>query len=136
MNFITNKNVLTERLIRDYELYRGEIYVGVDFDDTIRDYDTGDVITPVYEVLRDLQLYGAQLCLYTAREGKDLVYAEKFCSGIGLDIEHSNYSPLMPQVRKPLFNILLDDRAGLNEALEACKNLINYIKNKKECLTR
>lgn len=49
---------------------------------------------------------------------------------IGLKIDYSNWSPLYPKVRKPLFNILLDDRSGLIESVELCKKIINFQKNK------
>lgn len=128
MNFIGNKLAI-ERLINELNQYE-ILYIGVDFDDTIRDYNTGDIISPVVKVLKEFSEYGHKICLYTCREDSELAYAINFCKAIGLKIDYVNHSPVIPGIRKPLFNILLDDRCGLNESLETCNSLLEYIRNR------
>ncbi len=127
MNVFKEENALFEEIIRIYHCY-GILYIGVDFDDTIRDFQTGEPIKEVVDAIKQCNRLGLKVCLYTAREAHDLVYALDYCKGIGINIDYINYSPLMPHVRKPLFNILLDDRSGLREALEELNKIINYLK--------
>lgn len=129
MNLFENPEVNEAKLkaiIREF----GGLFIGVDFDDTIRDFDTGEPIEPVVTVLKELSKLGHRICLYTCREGEDLAYAKRYCKGMGIVIDYYNWSPLYPEVRKPLFNILLDDRAGLVESVELCKRIINFQKSK------
>lgn len=127
MNVFKEKNGVFIRNIETLTTHN-TLYVGVDFDDTIRDFETGEPIEPVVKAIKECNKLGLKVCLYTAREAHDLVYALDYCKGIGVVIDHVNYSPLMPHVRKPLFNIFLDDRAGLVESLEELNKVINYIK--------
>lgn len=127
MNVFKEENGLFEETIGIYHRH-GTLYIGVDFDDTIRDFQTGEPINQVVTAIRECNRFGLKVCLYTAREARDLVYALDYCKGIGIVIDYVNYSPLMPHVRKPLFNIFLDDRAGLKEALNELNKIITYLK--------
>ena len=123
MNLFKDQSQLVDKL---YEIYKkhGSLYIGVDFDDTIRDFDNGEIIRPVVEILKQATSLGMKICLYTCREGADLAFAEDFCKKIGLKIDYVNYSPLSPGLRKPLFNILLDDKAGLVSSVRVLEDLI------------
>lgn len=116
------------KLISNYKQYNNLI-IGVDFDDTIRNWFTGQPINEVVSILKECNDLNLTICLYTVREDKELHEAYEYCKGIGLNISYLNYSPLSPGMRKPLFNILLDDRAGLNESLNILKEVIEKIKN-------
>ena len=41
--------------------------------------------------------------------------------------DYINESPLLPGTKKPFFNILLDDRAGLESAYLVLKHVVNYV---------
>lgn len=123
MNLFKNPNEYSDKLYQVYQDHQG-LVIGVDFDDTIRDYDTGEIIPKVVDTLKEAKRFGMTICLYTCREGADLAYAEDFCKKIGLQIDYVNYSPISPGIRKPLFNILLDDKAGLVEAVGILQDLI------------
>lgn len=122
-------DTLSDKLIKQYQEF-GTLYIGVDFDDTIREWESGEPIMEVIKVLKECNKLNLKLCLYTAREAFELTEALTFCMKCGIKIDHVNYSPIKPDVRKPLFNILLDDRAGLKESLTELIKLINYLKNK------
>lgn len=130
MNVFIEKDGLFKETMETYHRH-GTLYIGVDFDDTIRDYQTGGPIEPVVSAIKECNKLGLEVCLYTAREARDLVYALDYCKGVGIVVDYINYSPLMPQVRKPLFNLFLDDRAGLKEALNELNKIINQIKEEK-----
>lgn len=137
MNIFEN-DCRKEKILNNYNKF-GTLYIGVDFDDTIRDFETGAIINPVFEeLLKCNNIEGIKLCLYTSREGNELVYALNFCSFIGLKIDYVNYSPLSPGLRKPLFNLLLDDRSGLVESLELLKQILNEIRKQENifCMSR
>lgn len=127
MNLFKNPESKRQRLVSDYMNY-GNLIVGVDFDDTIRDYETGKIIDEVVDLLKEASRNNFIICLYTCREDRKLVEALNFCKGIGLQIDYVNCSPVLPGLRKPFFNILLDDRAGLVDTTELLKNIINDIK--------
>lgn len=130
MNLFENQELNYERLVSEY-VNHDFLVIGVDFDDTIRDFDTGLVINPVVELLKEARKHNCILCLYTCREEKRLVEATKFCEKIGLEMDYINSSPIILHTRKPLFNILLDDRAGLVESYNLLKKFIDDVKDGK-----
>lgn len=127
MNPIKQPDKLLERLIYEYH-NRSNIIIGVDFDDTIRDYQSRKVIEPVVSIVKECKALGFVICLYTCREKEMLLEALDYCDKWEIPYDYVNQSPVLVRSRKPFFNILLDDRAGLNESLELLKNFINYIK--------
>lgn len=120
---------LSSELIEKFNKF-GTLYIGADFDDTIRDFVTGDPIDQVITAIKNCNKLGLKVCLYTARESRDLVYALDYCEGVGIKIDYVNYSPLSPGLRKPLFNLLLDDRAGLVESVQILNEVLNGIKTR------
>lgn len=117
-----------KRLINDYEKHKNLI-VAFDFDNTIYDYhNEGGDYSEVIELLRECSQLGLTMVLFTANEDEDkLILCKSFCKDKGIRIDYINESPVMP-TRKPYYNILLDDRAGLEEAYFTLKTLVEYIK--------
>ena len=61
-------------------------------------------------------------------EEEKLNFCKKYCNDNKIRIDYINESPVL-NTRKPYYNILLDDRAGLEEAYFTLKEVVDYIKN-------
>ena len=113
----TNEFRAADRLFKEWCLH-GAIIIGVDFDDTIYDcHSNGFEFPYTVTTLKRAQQLGAKLCVWTANADKELV--ERTWNELGLAYDYYNESPVKihdNQV-KPYFNLLLDDRAGLESAL-------------------
>lgn len=113
--------ILLQHLIDTYKTH-GKIIVGVDFDNTVHNSrKTAELSTRCENVREILKSLGniAILCLYTVVNSPlalDIKVA--ICKkNYGLNIEYVNESPIFKGSTKPYFNILLDDKAGLDQAL-------------------
>lgn len=136
-----------DRLLAEYLKY-DTLYIAFDFDNTIWDYDTyGDkyednydaVCWEIVELLKGVKQAGLKLILWTScpkKEDEDI--KAELCTKWGIKPDYINYSPLSPGAVKPHFNLLLDDRAGLESAAQILSKLLllnavyNYMENKKE----
>ena len=116
------------RLIEEYEKYHNLI-IGFDFDNTICGLNN-EIVSKVILLLQECKKLGFTLCLYTISTSDEwLAWKVKYCEYFGISPDYVNDSPVLRGDRKPFFNILLDDRAGLNEACRYLKNVVNYIQN-------
>lgn len=116
---------LKKALIKAYKEH-GNIIVGVDYDNTLVPYgpdinnkELQERCEQVIQVIKDLKEH-IILCLYTLDEPNVVkLKVENMCS-IGIEPDYVNESPIKfwGDCIKPYFNILLDDKAGLNEALQ------------------
>ena len=120
------------KILLDVYRNHGNIIIGVDFDDTIFPY-THSVNAHVQclntrELLQKLQPY-ATFCLWTVADNESLHY-KQFITNIHykLGFEYFNESPVtFGGSRKPYFNILLDDKAGLNEAISILQEFLQEV---------
>lgn len=118
-----------QRLKDDY-LKHGSLFVAFDYDNTVFDFHgKGIDYSPVITLLRTCKSLGFTLIVFTGNEGDDLkrVLSDLHDRNIPFDLVNEN--PLM-KTRKPYYNILLDDRAGLQEAFNLLNKLTNDIQNK------
>lgn len=107
------------RLLKEYIQHNGQLVVGVDFDNTIFDtHATGGDFSCVVDLIRECILRGMTICLYTSSEEESDIDRKvvQFTEMFGKKPDFVNYSPLSPKAAKPFFNILLDDRAGLEQS--------------------
>lgn len=115
------------RLYKEYKKH-GSLIIGFDFDGTVYDFHKkGETYIMVIELLRELQLHGCKLICWTANG--DIQMVEKYLTdnkipfdGINTDVISLGYT-----TRKPYFNALLDDRAGLIQVYEELKSLLIII---------
>lgn len=127
-----NKTKSIERLFNDY-LVHGNLIVAFDWDDTIFDYhNKGFKYPAMIAILKQCQDLGFKLILFTGSEGYRLALINIKCHELGLNIKYINESPIMKENRKPYYNILLDDRAGLGEAYYILTETIKLIKKGKK----
>lgn len=123
-----------ERLLREYKKH-GSLTIGVDFDGTLHDYHkTGATYEMVRQLVRDLKKIGCKIVIWTAY--RDLEYVRLFCrdNDIPQDGINEGGIPLGYESKKPFFNCLLDDRAGLIQAYNELKDLVDTINKEKEQL--
>ena len=116
------------RLANEYERH-GSLYVAFDFDNTVYDYhNQGFVFERVEKILKECKKYGFRLVLFTAKETQsDIDKCVAYCAERGYEPDYVNECPVM-NTSKPYYNILLDDRAGLQSALYILEEVINLIK--------
>lgn len=107
------------KLLAVYKQYN-KIIVGVDFDDTLFKYSE-DKLEKDCEYLRSILVElrpHITLCLYTIADDQSMKYKLALMKIWGLTPDYVNESPVNMPTVKPYFNLLLDDKAGLNEATE------------------
>lgn len=119
------------RLVKEYETH-GKLVVGFDFDNTIFDvHNNGGNYSEIILLLQQCKKLGFILCLYTAELREDwLKWKVDYCKHFGITPDYVNESPLLPGTKKPFFNILLDDRAGLESAFQTLKQVVIYANSK------
>ena len=121
------------RLKKEYESH-GKLVVGFDFDNTIFDvHNNGRNYSAIITLLQECKKLGFILCLYTAELREEwLKWKIDYCKHFGIEPDYVNESPLLPGTKKPFFNILLDDRAGLESAYNTLKEVIIYANIKSD----
>lgn len=127
-------NKYVKRLTDEW-LRHGKIIIAVDFDDTISPWKFhGEVdCEMVMKVLREASIVGSYIVVFTAcRQDKHAGILE-YCVNHNIRIDSINKSPIdLPygNDNKIYANIFIDDRAGLDQALEILQQSINIIKQK------
>ena len=120
------KDILLNQLIDVYEK-NGNIIIGLDFDDTIFPFNQSKVnIERCADVVKTVKSIKevVTICLFSVASPQTLVYKAHIMDLYGIKPDYINESPIKKwgECNKPYFNIQLDDKAGLNEALETLKN--------------
>lgn len=124
-----NNNGAKERLLKDYKQYES-LVIGLDFDNTV--LVNNEIMDPIIDIILRAQRLGMIICLYTCESDiNNLTYKFNTLSSYGIHISHINESTLMTGTAKPFFNLLLDDRAGLESAYETLLYVVEYVENNK-----
>jgi len=119
-----------ERLQKDYTAHKS-LFVAFDYDNTVFDYhNQGINYDKIIELLRVCKSLNFTLIVFTGNEGKKLELIIEDLKNRNIPFDLINDNPLM-KTRKPYYNILLDDRAGLKESYTHLKRLTDEIRNKK-----
>lgn len=117
-----------KRLCNDYRVH-SNLFVAFDFDNTVFDYHKiGDTFPKLEALLIRCKSIGLKLILFTGNEGVKLNSIVDYCRLHGYEPDFINENPIM-KTRKPYYNILLDDRAGLNDAYQTLVITLNLIQN-------
>lgn len=110
------------RLMLDIKTH-GKLIIAFDFDNTIFDFhNSGDTYPMVVKLLQEAKEKGHTLLLFTANENLKLCI--QFCEDNFIKPDYVNDSPVNPGGRKPYYNILLDDRAGLGMCYSLLKDVL------------
>lgn len=122
-----DKDYRLQKIIRNYDKF-DKVVVGVDFDFTLVDAVTNETYQDIVEILKRGQLNEVIYCIWTANDND--AYVKFKWIEADLEFHYYNESPINPGSRKPHFNILLDDSAGLKEALGLFVSFLDYMDNK------
>lgn len=125
-----NKKDLELRLYEEYQKHEA-LFIAFDFDNTIFDYhNSGRDFHEIITLLKTCSEQGHKMILLTSNEDeKKLDFIRYYCSHFGIRIDYVNENPeVCTSCRKPYYNILLDDRAGLTEAFDVLLEVILQIK--------
>ena len=134
-----NDDLVLGRLINEYIQHKNLI-IGFDFDNTVFDcHLIGLDCTDVVKVLKDCSDLGFTMCLWTISStdtsgnsmSLTLEQKVKICRMQGIKVHYINSSPIQlggSENKKQFFNILLDDRAGLESSLKCLRATVEYIK--------
>ena len=119
------------KLLSQYKEH-GSLVLGVDFDFTLWDGIDKVYYTDISDIIIQAQTLNFKVCLWTANV-KRLNRIQDKCAEHGLVFDYINESPidLGENTVKPHFNLLLDDTAGLGQALAVLIELIKRIKEIK-----
>ena len=112
--------VLAKKLLKTIKKHK-TLVIGVDYDNTLQDYNSKYFYEDIIDLVKLAKSKGHIICIWTANTQPTVVKMMLAYQGIPYD--YFNNSPLMNSSRKPHFNILLDDVAGLNEAYHT----LNYV---------
>lgn len=116
------------RLVTEYYKHKS-LCIGFDFDGTVHDYHgKGTTYHQLIQLLRDLKEIGCKLICWTAY--KDHSHVIKFLEDNNIPFDGVNIDGIvLPwDTRKPFFNALLDDRAGL---IQVYNELTEFVKTVK-----
>lgn len=109
-----------DRLIEEWKQY-GKIIIACDYDDTISPWKMQSFdFKRVIEVLKVAKETGAYIVIFTACNTERYGEIKDYCQTAGLKIDAINETPIdLPYGKngKIYANVFIDDRAGLNEAL-------------------
>ncbi|ANM45995.1 hypothetical protein BELINDA_66 [Bacillus phage Belinda] len=127
--FMIEENAVN-RLVREWNTY-GQIVVAYDFDNTVYDYhQEGHDYSEVIELIHELDEAGAHLMVYTARPDDQLEEVGKYLRENKIPYDSINRMPsFLPfsENKKLYYNILLDDRAGLESAVNILRKVLTKI---------
>lgn len=101
----------------------GKLIIGLDFDNTIfpLKHEYVEMCNKVKNLIKECQIYST-ICLYTIADNQSLSYKLEILKCWGIRVDYVNESPIkLGNNDKPYFNILLDDKAGLNETYNILK---------------
>lgn len=129
-----NTELCSKRLLDEYHKY-GKLIVAFDFDNTIFDFhQIGGDYSCVIELLRECAKLGFELVLFTTEEDRIKLEKKVNKTHAILQLEPNYYlsvnmSSVFTNAKKPYYNILLDDRAGLEESYNILKFVVDEAKN-------
>jgi hypothetical protein len=124
-----------DRLTEEWNQY-GKIIIACDFDDTISPWKLkGFDPKRTIEVLTIAKQTGAHIVIFTACNEDRYPEITSYCQSIGLEIDAINQTPIdIPYGKngKIYANVFIDDRAGLNEALNILEFAMYKIRGSRQ----
>lgn len=122
---------LYDKLSKIFKAHRN-IYLAIDFDDTIFDWkNKGYECDYVVDLVKRCQdKLNAKVLLYTCRQGGMLDEAVKYCESVKINLYGVNDNPDYPKNgSKMYYNVLLDDKACLPETCAVLEILLSNLEN-------
>jgi hypothetical protein len=115
-------------IIRQYKEH-GKLIIAYDFDGTVRPYRDGENVDDVIKLLHRWKDHAHLIC-YTARDSKEIPFVKNYLDihDIPYDYINRNFDGTLPEVgQKMLYNVFLDDKAGLYETWVILNTIIETI---------
>jgi hypothetical protein len=121
---------LYDELLAVYKQH-GDLIIALDFDDTIYDWKRkGWDCDYVVDLIKRLQYFmNARVILFTCREGLLLDFAIAYTESKGVKLWGINSDPDHPEMRKPFYNVMVDDKACLSDVCNVLELLMETIRN-------
>lgn len=124
-----NPDITLERLKHEWKKY-GSIIIAFDFDDTVYDFHKkGYTYNKVVNLLRRARDIGAYFIVHTAcgADQEDFIRQYLTDNDIPFDSVNKNAPYIDTTGRKCYYNILLDDRAGLESSYNTLLNAVQFM---------
>lgn len=126
-----NTEVCVNRLYREWSKHK-RLIVACDFDDTVFAYhNPDDTHHHVFNLLEQCQRAGFYIVLWTASAPDRYTMMQEYMRNRGIAVHSINTNPVeLPfgNNGKIYYNILLDDRAGLGQAYDTLKGVLERIR--------
>ncbi len=119
--------------LKDLYKEHGNIVVAFDFDETLYPYSGKYKTEEVFDLA--LRCQASKVCsliLFTCREDEKLYEALRYCNDRKLYFHEVNES-VTPGFfsRKPFFNILIDDKAGLPYTYQILSQFLDWLESER-----
>jgi len=132
----TNTIVTAKRLFKEWQKHP-KLIIAVDFDSTLYDYEQkGATHEHIITVLKKCDQLGFYVVLWSASKPERFAFMLEYAQSLGIEIASINENPIpLPfgNDKKIYYNILLDDRAGLGQALDTLEIVIELIEAELLC---
>ena len=115
-------NKYQQRLLDEWIQY-GKIIIAVDYDDTLAPWrlNSKEELKPLWELLKQCKYTGAYVTIFTACDNSRYPEILEYCKLMDFTPDSINQNPIsLPygNQNKVYANIFIDDRAGMNEAIQ------------------
>jgi tRNA nucleotidyltransferase/poly(A) polymerase len=137
MDYFLDHKHCVDRLTKEWLEY-GKIIIAYDFDDTVYDYhNKGRKYDDVINLLRECKYHGAYFIVFTSCEEDKYDEMKMYLNDNDIPFDKFNEGmDFIPfKGRKVYYNILLDDRAGLESAYTTLKEAL-YIKQQNDLINK
>jgi hydroxymethylpyrimidine pyrophosphatase-like HAD family hydrolase len=129
-------NNVGTRLLKEWIEHK-ELIIAVDFDNTIFDYhEQGHDYSDIINVLKRAKKIGAYIIIYTAADSGRYPSIKKYLNENNIPFDNINENkaglPFASSNSKVYYNVLLDDRAGLESAFKSLVYALRSMENKEE----
>lgn len=131
-HFLHAKNVV-DRLVEEWTAH-GKLIIAYDFDNTVFDYHgVGHTYDDVINLLRRCNEFGAHFIVFTAKSDAEIPFMKQYLeeNNIPYDSINENLNFIPFDGRKIYYNVLLDDRAGLESAYRSLATALEIMEMKK-----
>lgn len=124
-----DKHTTINRLIKEYRKH-GRLVVAYDFDNTVYDFhNKGYRFDKVIDLIRKAHNLGCYLIVYSCSDSDRHDFIREYLNSNGIPFDSINEN--CPETNfsggKLYYNILLDDRAGLESAYDNLGDALNYL---------
>jgi hypothetical protein len=135
MDPFTSTSNIVKRLHKEYKKHP-KLIIACDFDDTLYDFHKrGALHERAINVVKQCNALGFYVVLWTASAPERFNFMKTYMKDNGIHVDAINENPIkLPfgNNGKIYYNILLDDRAGLGQALDALEIFLDNIQNNRE----